>query len=55
MNLLFIPVTEEDCVPILENISGLKEELILNFYSPETCSGDKVKNLDQYIKDSFWK
>lgn len=44
--------TEEDCVPILENISGLKAGLDFKFgYSPERIvPGDKVKTLTNILK-----
>lgn len=44
--------TEEDCVPILENISGLKGGLDFKFgYSPERIvPGDKVKTLTNILK-----
>jgi UDP-N-acetyl-D-galactosamine dehydrogenase len=44
--------TEEDCVPILENISGLKAGIDFKFgYSPERIvPGDKVKTLTNILK-----
>ena len=44
--------TEEDCVPILENISGLKGGTDFKFgYSPERIvPGDKVKTLTNILK-----
>lgn len=44
--------TEDDCVPILENISGLKGGLDFKFgYSPERIvPGDKVKTLTNILK-----
>ena len=44
--------TEEDCVPILENISGLKRGVDFKFgYSPERIvPGDKVKTLTNILK-----
>lgn len=44
--------TEDDCVPILENISGLKAGLDFKFgYSPERIvPGDKVKTLTNILK-----
>ena len=44
--------TEEDCVPILENISGLKAGVDFKFgYSPERIvPGDKVKTLTSILK-----
>ncbi|WKL45056.1 nucleotide sugar dehydrogenase [Flavobacterium sp. ZE23DGlu08] len=44
--------TEEDCVPILENISGLKAGVDFKFgYSPERIvPGDKVKTLTNILK-----
>lgn len=44
--------TEEDCVPILENISGLKGGIDFKFgYSPERIvPGDKVKTLTNILK-----
>jgi UDP-N-acetyl-D-galactosamine dehydrogenase len=44
--------TEEDCVPILENISGLKGGVDFKFgYSPERIvPGDKVKTLTNILK-----
>jgi UDP-N-acetyl-D-galactosamine dehydrogenase len=44
--------TEEDCVPILENISGLKRGVDFKFgYSPERIvPGDKIKTLTNILK-----
>jgi UDP-N-acetyl-D-galactosamine dehydrogenase len=44
--------TEEDCIPILENISGLKGGVDFKFgYSPERIvPGDKVKTLTNIMK-----
>lgn len=44
--------TEEDCLPILENISGLKGGINFKFgYSPERIvPGDKVKTLTNILK-----
>ena len=44
--------TEEDCVPILENISGLKGGTDFKFgYSPERIvPGDKIKTLTNILK-----
>jgi UDP-N-acetyl-D-galactosamine dehydrogenase len=44
--------TEEDCVPILENVSGLKAGVDFKFgYSPERIvPGDKVKTLTNILK-----
>jgi UDP-N-acetyl-D-galactosamine dehydrogenase len=44
--------TEEDCVPILEEISGLKSGIDFKFgYSPERIvPGDKVKTLTNILK-----
>ena len=44
--------TEEDCVPILENISGLKAGVDFKFgYSPERIvPGDRVKTLTNILK-----
>jgi len=44
--------TEEDCVPILENISGLKGGIDFKFgYSPERIvPGDRVKTLTNILK-----
>lgn len=44
--------TEEDCVPILESISGLKKNVDFKFgYSPERIvPGDKVKTLTNILK-----
>jgi UDP-N-acetyl-D-galactosamine dehydrogenase len=44
--------TEEDCVPILEETSGLKRAVDFKFgYSPERIvPGDKVKTLTQILK-----
>ena len=44
--------TEEDCIPILENISGLKGGVDFKFgYSPERIvPGDKVKTLTNILK-----
>ena len=44
--------TEEDCLPVIENISGLKMGLDFKLgYSPERINpGDKVRNLSNTIK-----
>lgn len=44
--------TEEDCLPILENISGLKGGIDFKFgYSPERIvPGDKIKTLTNILK-----
>jgi len=44
--------TEEDCLPIIEKISGLKREIDFKFgYSPERINpGDKVRTLTTILK-----